>query len=351
MRVFVTGATGFVGSLVVQDLLAHGYEVVGLARSDKSAAALERIGVGVVQGSTEDLDVLTTAAAGTDGVIHTAYIHDFSPTADPMRFAEIDRDAIAAFGEALAGTGKPLVAAAGLPSVAPGVTATEDDKAPDNPPYPRFTEQAAIALVGKGVRVSVVRMAPSVRGEGDPNFVLMLTRLARAKGSSAYVGEGANAWSAVHRLDAARLYRLALEQAPAGTLLNAVADEAVPFKDVAAAIGRSLNLPVRSVSAEEAPGHFGMPLAIFAQLDVPACAKRTREQFGWEPVEPGLSCCIPRRACSTATQDIMPPTPPWSLRSGACSPEPSPRLRPARGRCSSRSAKAKSACCATCRPT
>lgn len=192
MRVFVTGATGFVGSPVVQDLLAHGHEVVGLARSDKSAAALERGGVGVVRGTTEDLDVLKTAAADTDGVIHTAYIHDFSPTANPMRFAEIDRDAIAAFGEALAGTGKPLVVAAGLPAVAPGVTATEDDKAPDNPPYPRFTEQAAIALVGKGVRVSVVRMAPSVHGEGDLNFVLMLTRLALAKGVSAYVGEGAN---------------------------------------------------------------------------------------------------------------------------------------------------------------
>jgi nucleoside-diphosphate-sugar epimerase len=288
MRVFVTGATGFIGSAVVQDLLAHGHEVVGLARSDKSAAALERVGVGVVRGTTEDLDVLKAAAADADGVIHTAYIHDFSPTANPMRFAEIDKDAIAAFGEALAGTGKPLVVAAGLPGLAPGVTATEDDKAPDNPPYPRFSEQAAIALVGKGVRVSVVRMGASVHGEGDPNFVLMLTRLALAKGVSAYVGEGANAWSAVHRLDAARLFRLALEQAPAGTLLNAVGDEAVPLKDVAAAIGRSLNLPVKSVSAEEAAAHFGMPLAIFVQLDVPASSKRTREQFGWEPVEPGL---------------------------------------------------------------
>jgi len=295
MRVFVTGATGFIGSAVAQDLLAHGHEVVGLARSDKSAAALERAGVDVVRGTTEDLDVLTTAAAGAGGVIHTAYIHDFSPTANPMRFAEIDRDAIAAFGEALAGTGKPLVVAAGLPSVAPGVTATEDDMAPDNPPYPRFSEQAAIALAGKGVRASVVRMAPSVHGEGDPNFVLMLTRLARAKGSSAYVGQGANAWSAVHRLDAARLYRLALEQAPAGTLLNAVGDEALPFKDVAAAIGRSLDLPAKSVSAEEAAGHFGMPLAVFAQLDVPASAKRTRERFGWEPAEPGLIADIDAR--------------------------------------------------------
>jgi nucleoside-diphosphate-sugar epimerase len=184
--------------------------------------------------------------------------------------------------------------------VAPGVTATEDDKAPDNPRYPRLSEQAAMALVGKGVRVSVVRMGASVHGEGDPNFVLMLTRLARAKGVSAYVAEGANAWSAVHRLDAARLFRIALEQAPAGTLLNAVGDEAVPLKEVAAAIGRSLNLPVKSVSAEEAAGHFGMPLAIFAQLDVPASSKRTREQFGWEPVEPGLIADIDARHYANA---------------------------------------------------
>jgi len=288
MRVFVTGATGFIGSAVVQDLLAHGHTITGLARSDKSAAALEQAGASVVRGTTEDLDVLTAAAAAADGVIHTAYIHDFSPAANPMAFAEIDKNAIAAFGEALAGTAKPLVVAAGLPAVAPGVTATEDDKAPDNPPYPRFSEQAALALASKGVRVSVVRMAPSVHGEGDPNFVLMLTSTARAKGFSAYVGEGANAWSAVHRLDAARLFRLALEQAPAGTLLNAVGDQAIPFKDVATAIGRSLNLPAKPVSAQEAAAHFGMPLAIFAQLDVPASAKQTREQFGWQPTEPGL---------------------------------------------------------------
>ena len=288
MRVFVTGATGFIGSAVVQDLLANGHQVIGLARSDKSAAALEKIGAGVVRGTTEDLDVLKAAAAAADGVIHTAYIHDFSPTANPMAFAEIDRNAIKAFGEALAGTGKPLVVAAGLPGVAPGTIVTEDDKAPDNPPYPRFSEQAALALVDAGVRVSVVRMPPSVHGEGDPNFVLMLTRAALAKGFSAYAGEGANTWPAVHRVDAGRLFRLALEQAPAGTRLNAVGDEAVPFKDIAAAIGRSLNLPTKSVSAEDAAGHFGMPLALFAQINAHASGKRTREQFGWEPAEPGL---------------------------------------------------------------
>jgi nucleoside-diphosphate-sugar epimerase len=288
MRVFVTGATGFIGSAVVQELLGHGHEVTGLARSGKSAAALQRIGAGVVRGTTEDLDVLRAAAADADGVIHTAYIHDFGPANNPVKFAEIDKNAINAIGDGLAGTGKPLVVAAGLPAAAPGVTATEETRAPDNPPYPRFSEQAAVALADRGVRVSVVRMPPSVHGEGDPNFVLALIGIARAKGVSAYVGEGANVWSAVHRLDAARLFRTALERAPAGTLLNAVGDEGVPFKDIAAVIGRHLDVPVKSIGAEEAVGHFGMPFAIFAQLDSPASGKRTRERFGWEPAGPGL---------------------------------------------------------------
>jgi nucleoside-diphosphate-sugar epimerase len=301
MRVFVTGATGFIGSAVVNDLLAHGHEVVGLARSDKSAAALEQISVGVVRGTLEDLDVLRAAAADADGVIHTGYIHDFSPTANPAAFAEVDKDAIAAFGEALAGTGKPLVVAAGLPAGTPGVIATEETQAPDNPHYPRFSEQAAVALADQGVRVSVVRMPPSVHGEGDPNFVLALIGIARAKGVSAYVGEGNNVWSAVHRLDAARLYPIALEQAPAGTLLNAVGDEGVPFKEIAEAIGRHLDLPVKSISAEEAAEHFGMPFAIFAQFDAPASGARTRERFGWEPTEPGLIADIDLGHYFTAT--------------------------------------------------
>jgi nucleoside-diphosphate-sugar epimerase len=288
MRVFVTGATGFIGSAVVSELLANGHEVVGLARSDKSAAALEQAGVGVVRGTTEDLDVLRAAAANADGVIHTAYIHDFGPGNNPVKFAEIDKNAINAIGDALAGTGKPVVVAAGLPPAAPGEIATEDTKAPDNPPYPRFSEQTAVALADRGVRASVVRMPPSVHGEGDPNFVRALIGIARAKGVSAYVGDGANVWSAVHRLDAARLFRLALEQAPAGTLLNAVGDEGVPFKDIATVIGRHLDVPVKSISAEEAADHFGMPFAIFAQFDAPASSQRTRERFGWEPTQPGL---------------------------------------------------------------
>jgi nucleoside-diphosphate-sugar epimerase len=288
MRVFVTGATGFIGSAVVQDLLDGGHEVVGLARSEKSAAALKRIGASFVRGTLEDVDVLRSAADAADGIVHTGYIHNFSPTADPAAYAEVDRNAIAAFGEALAGTGKPLVVAAGLPTKAPGATATEDDKAPDNPPYPRYSEQTALALADQGVRVSVVRMPPTVHGEGDPNFVLAMIGIARAKGVSAYVGEGGNVWSAVHRLDAARLYPVALEKAPAGSLLNAVGDEGVPFRDIAAVIGRHLDMPVVSISAEEAAEHFGMPYAIFAQLDIPASGKRTAERFDWRPIEPGL---------------------------------------------------------------
>ena len=268
MRVFVTGATGFIGSAVVAELIDAGHDVTGLARSDEGAAAVQ--------------------AAGAEGVIHTAYIHDFSPTADPAAFAEIDKNAINAFGEALAGTGKPLVVAAGLPSATPGVTATEETKAPDNPPYPRFTERTAVALADRGVRVSVVRMPPSVHGQGDPNFVLMAVGIARAKGFSAYVGEGANVWSAVHRFDAARLFRIALQQAPAGSLLNAVGEQGVPFKDIAAAIARHLDVPVKSIPADEAVAHFGMPFAIFAQIDAAASGRRTRERFGWQPTEPGL---------------------------------------------------------------
>lgn len=293
MRVFVTGATGFIGSAVVQELLGAGHQVVGLARSDKGAAAVTAAGADVFRGSLENADGLKEAAGNADGVIHTGYIHDFSPTANPAAAAAVDGRAVAAFGEALAGTGKPLVIAAGLPAK-PGVIVTEDDAAPENPEYPRVSEPAAIALAAsagqsnRGVRVSVVRQPPSVHGEGDPHFVTALIGIARAKGLAAYVGDGANVWSAVHRLDAARLYRLALEQAPAGTLLNAVGDEGVPFREITEVIGRHLNVPVKSITAAEAPGHFGPVFALFAQFNAPASSARTQERFGWRPVEPGL---------------------------------------------------------------
>jgi nucleoside-diphosphate-sugar epimerase len=292
MRVFVTGATGFIGSAVVQELLGAGHQVVGLARSDQAAAALATAGAEVFRGSLEDTEGLKEAARDADGVIHTGYIHDFSPTANPAAAAAVDGGAIAAFGEALAGSGKPLVVASGLPAIQ-GHVITEEDAAPENPHYPRVSERAAIALAAsagqsdRDVRVSVVRLPPSVHGEGDYAFVPSLIAIARDKGLSAYVGDGANVWPAVHRLDAARLFRLALEQAPAGTLLNGIGDEGVPFREIAEVIGRHLDVPVKSITTDEAPEHFG-GFALFAQFNVPASSARTQERFGWRPTEPGL---------------------------------------------------------------
>ena len=298
MRVFVTGATGFIGSAVVQELLGNGHQVVGLARSDKSAAALEAAGADAFRGTLEDTDGLKAAAGSADGVIHTGYIHDFSPTANPAAAAAVDGAAIAAFGDALAGTGKPLVVASGLPAQ-PGVLITEDVRAPENPGYPRVSELAAVALAGRGVRAAVVRQPPSVHGEGDPHFLTAFIRIARATGLSAYVGDGANVWSAVHRLDAARLFRIALEsastaQAPAGTLLNAVGDEGVPFREIAEVIGRHLDVPVKSLTAEEAAGHFPGAFAVFAQFNAPASSAKTQQRFGWRPAQPGLIADLDR---------------------------------------------------------
>jgi nucleoside-diphosphate-sugar epimerase len=304
MRVLVTGATGFIGSAVVQELLGAGHQVVGLARSDKAAAAAAAAGAEVFRGSLQDPDGLREAAGSADGVIHTGYIHDFSPTANPAAAAAVDGGAIAAFGEALAGTGKPLVVASGLPAPKPGETVTEDTTAPENPHYPRVSERTAVALADRSIRASVVRLPPSVHGEGDYAFVPSLIAIARDKGASAYVGDGANVWPAVHRLDAARLFRLALEQAPAGTLLNGVGDEGVPFREIAEVIGRHLNVPVKSITAEEAQAHFG-GFALFAQFNVPASSARTQARFGWRPAEPGLIADLDQGHYYTVRDHLM----------------------------------------------
>ena len=287
MRVFVTGATGFIGSAVVRELLEAGHNVTGLARSDQGAASVTAAGAEVHRGSLTDLDSLRAGAAEADGVIHTAYIHDFSPTGDPAAAARTDGQAIQALGETLAGSGRPLVVAAGSALLAPGRLATEDDNMPDDTPHPRVSERAALAFAGRGVRVAAMRLPPSVHGRGDHGFVPGLIGIARAKGLAAYVGDGSNRWAAVHRLDAARLFRLALESAPAGTRLHAVGDEGVPFRDIAAVIGRHLDLPVTSISREEADAHFG-GFALFAGMDVPASSAITQQRFGWHPVQPGL---------------------------------------------------------------
>jgi nucleoside-diphosphate-sugar epimerase len=286
MRVFVTGATGWIGSVVVRELLSAGHQVTGLARSDSSAARVTAAGAEVFRGSLEDTDGLRAAAAEADGVIHTGYVHDFSPAGDPAAAAALDGRVIAAFGEALAGTGKPLVVASGLPHPPAGGIATEEVRLQD-PAHPRESEPAALAVAERGVRASVVRLPPSVHGEGDYWFIPIFIGVARKAGVSAYIGDGANVWPAVHRADAARLFRLALEQAPAGTLLNAVADEGVPFREIAEVIGRHLRVPAKSIAPQDARDQFGT-LAGFAAIDLPASSAITRQRFGWRPTEPGL---------------------------------------------------------------
>jgi nucleoside-diphosphate-sugar epimerase len=286
MRVFVTGASGFIGTAIVQELIGAGHEVLGLARSDASAGRLAAAGARVHRGDLEDAESLRSGAALSDGVIHTAFNHDFSKF---KANCETDRQVIEALGSALAGSDRPLVITSGIGILTPGHISTEDSlPATSSTTIPRIaSEEAAVSVAAKGVHVSVVRLPPSVHDQGDHGFVPMVIGMAREKGVSAYVGEGLNRWPAVHRLDAAHLYRLVLEKGSAGARYHGVADEGIPFRDIAAVIGVQLNLPVVARSPEEAAGHFGW-FAHFAALDVPASSQRTRQQLGWQPKQPGL---------------------------------------------------------------
>jgi nucleoside-diphosphate-sugar epimerase len=288
MRVFVTGATGFIGTAVVRELLDSGHQVLGLARSDASAAALTAAGADVHRGTLHDLDSLRSGAAAADGVIHLAFVHDF---ADFAANALVDLHAVEAFGEVLEGTGKPLVITSGtlmLTMIAPGRLGTEDVTADPASTLPRVaSENTAIALAGRGVRSSIVRLSPTVHGRDDHGFVPRLIAIAREKGVSGFVGDGSNRWPAVHRLDAARLFRLAVESAPAGSVLHGVAEEGVPFREIAEVIGRSVNVPAAAVDAGDAAEHFGF-LGAYVQLDNPASSGLTRKLLGWQTVEPEL---------------------------------------------------------------
>lgn len=286
MRVFITGATGWVGSALVPDLIAAGHQVTGLVRSEQKAEALRAAGGEPLLGSLNDLETLKRAAAEADGVVHLAFGLDFSRI---VELAEEDRRAIEAFGEAYAGSERPVIATGGFGLLPAGETFTEDGPlAPIIPEFPRASEQTVAAIAEKGVRATWVRLPRSVHGLGERHgFVPMLAGVAREKGVSAYVGEGENLWPSVHRLDAARVYRLALEQGARGGPFHAVADEGVPFRQIAAAVGEQLGVPTRSVSPEEAAGHFG-PLAMFVAGHGPASSARTRARLGWEPKEPGL---------------------------------------------------------------
>jgi len=296
MRVFVTGASGWIGSAVVQELIEAGHQVIGIARSDASAAALGAAGVEVHRGSLDDLDELRRIASSSDGVIHLAFKHDLAFSGDFKGAADADRRAVEAFADALAGTDRPLVIASGTLGVAPGRVATERDGHENDParttlgegPNARWaTAEFTLSLASRGVRSSVMRLPPTNHGDGDNGFMATLVAIARDKGVSGYIGDGSSRWPAVHRLDSAHLFRLALDAAPPGSTLHAVADEGVPVRDIAGAIGRGLNLPVVSIAPDDAAEHFTW-LAHFLALDSPASSALTRELLDWQPVQPGL---------------------------------------------------------------
>jgi nucleoside-diphosphate-sugar epimerase len=282
MRIFVTGATGFIGSAIVPELIKAGHQVLGLTRSDAGARSLIAAGAEAHRGSLEDLESLRAGAAKSDGVIHCAFIHDFSKFQENC---QIDKRAIEALGSVLAGSDRPLIVSSGTAgAAAPGQVATEDLVVPPGSPLPRVSEQTALSL--KGVSASVMRL-PQVHDTVKQGLVTYIIAVAREKGVSAYVGEGRNRWAAAHISDVARLYRLALEKHEAGAKYHAVTEEGVPVRDIAETIGRGLKIPVVSLSPEKAAAHFGW-LAMFAGLDMPASGAQTQQRLGWHPTGPGL---------------------------------------------------------------
>jgi nucleoside-diphosphate-sugar epimerase len=298
MKIFVTGATGFIGSAIVRELIDAGHQVLGLSRSDTGAKALIAAGAQVHRGDLKNLESLRDGAAMSDGVIHTGFIHDFS---DFAANCEIDKRAIEAFGTALEGSARPLLVTSGLATVAEGRAPTEEDAPrPPSPAYPRASEAAAEMLLKRGVRVSVVRL-PQVHNTIKQGLVTYAIAVAREKGVSAYVGDGLNRWAAVHVLDTARLYRLALEKQEAGARYHAIAEEGVSFREIAEAIGRGLKVPVVPKSAEEAAAHFGS-IGMFVGRDLTGSSVQTQRVLGWQPNGPELINDLDRAHYFTAQQ-------------------------------------------------
>ena len=301
MRAFVTGATGFIGSAIVRELIGAGHQVLGLARSDAGAKSLIAAGAQVHRGDLRNLASLRSGAATSDGVIHTGFIHDFSNFAENC---EIDKHAIEALGLALEGSGRPLLVTSGLARVAEGRTPTEEDAPfPPSPAYPRASEAAAETLLKRGVRVSVVRL-PQVHNTIKQGLVTYAIAVAREKGVSAYVADGLNRWAAVHVFGAARLYRLALEKQEAGATYHAVAEEGVTVRDIAEAIGRGLKVPVVSKSSEEAAAHFGW-LGMFVGRDLTGSSVQTQRRLGWRSTGPGLIADLEQMCYSEAPADSV----------------------------------------------
>lgn len=302
MRIFVTGASGWIGSAVIPELLSHDHQVLGLARSDAAAEKVAASGAEVLRGDVQDIDVLRAGAEQSDGVVHLAFRHDIAWTGRFEEAAASDRRAIEVFGEVLAGTDRPLAIASGLAGFGPGAIVTERDMPGDGASPRPASERAVLALADRGVRSISVRFSPTVHGAGDHGFIALIVDADRSQGAAAYVGDGENRWAAVHRSDAARLVRLGIEHAPAGSVLHAVGEQGVPMRDIAEAIGERLKLPTAAISPDEAAARFGGFIGPFVGVDMQASSAITRELLGWEPSGPTLIEDIAAGAYSNGSQ-------------------------------------------------